>query len=217
MSDLGNVLGLPPSNIIICVLHAKERLCENVLRITLSLIEKKEEFWAALISVKGLECLKIVEEQEWNELKIFLHGDTCNTLLENVDTVVKFLQSETGKALWYTLKNFLKKIDNKAGIDDLQVAADDFWKFYVKHANAFEGKSWYAHILVKHTIPLQKRIGCIKMFETQAFESQHVDDEQVLNDCTSRGGGYEFTYLNFCFSAKEIMIISFTTGWYAET
>ena len=212
MDELGCSFGLPSSNVIVCVLHAKERLCEHALRITLSLITEKEEFWKDLLAVDSLSCLRVIEVEEWNELRIFLHGPTCDALLNNTSVIFKHVKTTQAMNFWTNLKLLLNSIDGGVSNDRLIEIADAFWKSYIEAGNGFQGKCWYVHILVKHLIPLQQRFGSLKAFETQGCESLHGEDDYVLHHGTSKGGGYENTSFNSYFSPKQIDYSIFDDG-----
>ncbi|KAF0972500.1 hypothetical protein FDP41_009403 [Naegleria fowleri] len=161
--SLGCILGLPACIIIICVLHAKERLCENVLRITLSGVKEKDKFWDAVIKIKGLEGLQKVEDEEWNDVRMFLHGNTCNILLNNVGVMSPFFEKEQTQMLWDALKCLLNNIDKNASDQVISESLSLFWNIYVAAAQGFQGKCWYAHILAKHFLALKCRVRSVKI------------------------------------------------------
>ncbi|KAG2389634.1 hypothetical protein C9374_014194 [Naegleria lovaniensis] len=210
--SLGCILGLPACNIIICVLHAKERLCENVLRITLSGVKEKDKFWDAVIKIKGLEGLQKVEDEEWNDVRMFLHGNTCNILLNNVGVMSPFFEKEQTQMLWDALKCLLNNIDKNASDQVISESLSLFWNIYVAAAQGFQGKCWYAHILAKHFLALKRRVRNVKQFETQAFESNHLEEKESIEGASSKGGGTPYSYYDYILSNTRDYLEHFSSN-----
>ena len=217
--EITGILRFQPKDIIMCVLHVKQRLVENTLGYMASAAHYKD------IILENLRKLSGLENFNWREFKqrvteegitttsfrttvksSMLSGDACNIILKNIGIVVECAE-QTTKAKYFKIFELLRniiiicemhqdsaEINNKLTekkIEELEQLILDFLVtcFGAWHIGI---KSHYFHYLIhipNIMIYLWKMDLSLSIVSNQGFERSHLFHHAVFNRIMNNGGG----------------------------
>ncbi|KAL9649233.1 hypothetical protein ABK040_004254 [Willaertia magna] len=204
VDELGLLLGLGPSNIILCFLHLKENVVQYFLRIILnSNIMKEEEIIKLIKTIPTFNYFKINKELANNDkIKIYVTGKQCDNFFNNIHIFKNAIPKEDYILFIKFIEiinilNTTKPFTNDE-IENIENLINNFSDLYIKKYSINTNKCWYLHLFNNHMISILKIYLNIKIFENQNFEAAHIDDEELLEK-TSKNGGICRNYLKIYF------------------
>ncbi|EFC35630.1 predicted protein [Naegleria gruberi] len=212
-TELGCILSIPPSKVIICLLHMKERVVERLLIDSIMLLSSNRKVISILKKMEHMErfTLRELKTKKGVMYRCYLTGNMVKSVFKNLKCLRGHICGSQ-----YTLLILFRSISNLLDISQplnenqqerLSILLGKMEKLYCT-VYTTKPKSWYLHILFHHVPDLLKFYKTIKPYETQGFESAHIDDKEFMSH-TSHNGGKE-SYLDRMFPGfKDQMLIQF--------
>ncbi|EFC45625.1 predicted protein [Naegleria gruberi] len=175
--ELSCILSIPPSKIVICFLHLRERIMERLLIDSILTMSSTRKFLKTLKSIKNFQnfSLRQLNTKKGILYRCYLIGNMVKSLLKSLIVIKKFINPMQYE-LMTKFKRVVDLLNVKERMDDEQYetfmkALKDMQQSYCRlYVNG--PKSWYMHILFHHVPSLLKMYGSLKPFETQGFEGK---------------------------------------------
>ncbi|KAL9651540.1 hypothetical protein ABK040_001486 [Willaertia magna] len=139
VDELGLLLGLGPSKIILCLLYLKENVVKYFLKIILnSSIVKEDEIIKLIKSIPTFNYFKINKElANDDKFKIYVTGKQCDNFFNNIHIFKDCIEKEDYLLfikfihIINILNNSTKAFTNEE-IDNIEILINDFSNLYIK-------------------------------------------------------------------------------------